>query len=117
MINHIASCSASQLINTQERCIISGFAVDKPISDRRRQQVYRLWSLNIPELHIHISRENSHGWFQWANFLREGTSFFVDAIVQAIWSPLTGKVESDVVGCQMEPRFIGKIFPSWRCIK
>lgn len=55
------------------------------MSDRRRQQVYHLWCLNVPELHSHISRKNAHDWFLWANTLEEGTSFLVDAVVRTIW--------------------------------
>lgn len=85
----------TSLTITQDRCIISGFAVDRPLSDRRRQQVYRLWDLGIPELHIHIRRENPQDWFRWANSLEEGTSFFVDAVAKAICSP-SEKTDSEL---------------------
>lgn len=91
----------SRLTVAQGRCIISGFAVDRPFSDRRRQQVYRLWDLSIPELHIHIRRENPQDWFMWANNFEEGTSFVVGAILKAIWSP---SEESESESCLVAAR-------------
>ncbi|PYH70442.1 uncharacterized protein BO88DRAFT_338075 [Aspergillus vadensis CBS 113365] len=67
-----------------DRFVYSGFAAGDAMSDRRRQQAYRLWTMNIPELHVHIGRDNSHDWFLWANSVETGRSFFVDAIVRAM---------------------------------
>ncbi|TPR08721.1 hypothetical protein CAN33_005600 [Aspergillus niger] len=63
-----------------DRFVYSGFATGDAMSDRRRQQAYRLWTMNIPELHVHVGRDNSHDWFLWANSVETGRSFFVDAI-------------------------------------
>ncbi|RAL03017.1 uncharacterized protein BO80DRAFT_471636 [Aspergillus ibericus CBS 121593] len=78
-----------------DRFVYSGFAAGDIMSDRRRQQAYRLWNLNLPELHVHISRENAHDWFLWANAVRPGTSFFVDAIVTALSPSITGHNQSN----------------------
>ncbi|KAL2835317.1 hypothetical protein BJY01DRAFT_259344 [Aspergillus pseudoustus] len=72
-----------------DQFIFSGLAVDEAASDRRRQQTYRLWELNIPELHLHIGRERPREWFEWANSLPVGASLFVEAIAGAIWTSAT----------------------------
>ncbi|KAL3443548.1 hypothetical protein BJX65DRAFT_320501 [Aspergillus insuetus] len=69
--------------------IFSGLAVDTAMSDRRRQQTYRLWELNIPELHLHISRKKPREWFLWATSLTEGDSLFVEAIAGSVWTSKT----------------------------
>ncbi|KAL4882169.1 hypothetical protein BJY04DRAFT_227365 [Aspergillus karnatakaensis] len=74
-----------------DQFIFSGFAVDTPMSDRRRQQTYHLWELGIPELHLHISRDSPREWFMWSNSLEEGASLFVDAIATAIWDSTSSK--------------------------
>ncbi|KAL4867793.1 hypothetical protein BDV12DRAFT_197942 [Aspergillus spectabilis] len=56
--------------------IFSGFAVDQPMSDRRRQQTYHIWELGIPELHSRIGPEPHQEWFIWVNSLDEATSLF-----------------------------------------
>ncbi|KAJ5811554.1 hypothetical protein N7474_007855 [Penicillium riverlandense] len=68
----------------KDRLLLVGFAVDEPSLSRRRQQVWTLWHLNIPELHSHISRERKDEWFSWANDLENGTSFLAHAIVSAV---------------------------------
>ncbi|PIG84911.1 hypothetical protein AARAC_005622 [Aspergillus arachidicola] len=69
-----------------DRDVLSGFAVGEKLSDKRRQQVYRLWGMNIPELHVHIGRDNVNEWFLWGNSVSQGKSLFVDAITQAVWT-------------------------------
>ncbi|KAJ8657308.1 hypothetical protein O0I10_007125 [Lichtheimia ornata] len=56
-----------------------GFAEGAPNSDARKKQVQRMWRRNLPPLHMHISRDNKDQWFQWANTLKEGISFFASA--------------------------------------
>lgn len=46
-----------------------------PNSDMRRQQAYRLWTLNADELHRHIPRAAKLRWFVWALALKEGTPY------------------------------------------
>ncbi|KAF9883829.1 hypothetical protein FE257_002766 [Aspergillus nanangensis] len=70
--------------------IYSGFAIDRPMSDRRRQQAYRLWELNIPELHLHVGRHTRHDWLQWILSVEEGVSLFADSISNAVWSSISG---------------------------
>jgi hypothetical protein len=41
--------------------------------------------LNIPDLHEDIHRDQKFAWFNWANELKEGTSFFASAQVAANW--------------------------------
>ncbi|KNG80600.1 hypothetical protein ANOM_011551 [Aspergillus nomiae NRRL 13137] len=76
-----------------DRDIVSGFAVGERLSDKRRQQVYRLWKINIPELHVHIGRENANEWFLWANSISEGKSLYVDALTQAVWNSQSDAVQ------------------------
>jgi hypothetical protein len=44
--------------------------------------------LNIPDLHEDIHRDQKFAWFNWANELKEGTSFFASAQVAANWSSI-----------------------------
>ncbi|KAG2024937.1 hypothetical protein GB937_003159 [Aspergillus fischeri] len=81
-----------------DRYIYSGYAVDGSMSTRRRQQVYRLWIMDIPELHVHINRDRAQDWFTWANHLEEGTSFFVHAMAQAVWQVYEDESFSTTVG-------------------
>jgi hypothetical protein len=47
--------------------------------------VSRIWDFNIPDLHEDIHRDQKFAWFNWANELKEGTSFFASAQVAANW--------------------------------
>ncbi|KAL2809983.1 hypothetical protein BJX63DRAFT_423456 [Aspergillus granulosus] len=80
-----------------DQLIFSGLAVDGAISDSCRQQTYRLWELNIPDLHLHIGRERPWEGFQWANSLPEGASLFVEAIAVPLWGYLhASRVSSEL---------------------
>jgi hypothetical protein len=83
---------------SQDGYIYSGYAVDGSMSTRRRQQVYRLWIMDIPELHVHINRDRAQDWFTWANQLEEGTSFFVHAMAQAIWQVYAAESFPTILG-------------------
>ncbi|RDL41549.1 uncharacterized protein BP5553_01528 [Venustampulla echinocandica] len=65
--------------------IFSALAVDAPFSYNRRAQVHRLWKLDIPALHLVISRDHRYLWHAWGNQLEEGTSFFEDRSLEASW--------------------------------
>ncbi|KAI9367077.1 hypothetical protein BJX61DRAFT_547844 [Aspergillus egyptiacus] len=77
--------------------IFSGFAADRAMSGRRRQQDYRLWELNIPELHLHIDREDPRNWFLWVNSLEEGKSLFVEAIASTVWAAASARMPGSAV--------------------
>ncbi|KAI7854918.1 hypothetical protein BDC45DRAFT_507213 [Circinella umbellata] len=57
-----------------------GTAQDKPIGDKRLDQVNKLWKMNYPALHIHISRSNKDAWYSWATNLNENEHFFASAM-------------------------------------
>jgi len=46
--------------------------------------------MNMPDLHIHISRENKDEWMKWATKLKEGKSFLASVLTKAL--PLEGLV-------------------------
>ncbi|KAL4905937.1 hypothetical protein BDW74DRAFT_152298 [Aspergillus multicolor] len=109
--------------------IFSGFAVGSISSERRRQQAYRLWELNIPELHLHIGRDSRSTWFLWVNTLEEGKSLFVEAIASTIWAASLSQqphqrsqdsaldscilINSDSVPAEYQIAFLGATREQW----
>ncbi|KAG2221082.1 hypothetical protein INT45_009740 [Circinella minor] len=57
-----------------------GTAQSKPNSDKRLDQVNKLWKINYPALHIHISRFSKDEWYNWATNLNENDYFFASAM-------------------------------------
>ncbi|KAI8374597.1 uncharacterized protein BYT42DRAFT_639990 [Radiomyces spectabilis] len=57
-----------------------GVAEGAPGSLERRQQVERLWRMNMPSLHIHLDRSDKQSWVDWAITRNEGTSYFASAM-------------------------------------
>lgn len=63
----------------QERVKRNEYPSGKPNSVERLLQTKRLWSENHSDLHIRLSREHKVEWFNWANNVDEGKSYFCSA--------------------------------------
>ncbi|KAI7878208.1 hypothetical protein K492DRAFT_180074 [Lichtheimia hyalospora FSU 10163] len=57
-----------------------GFVEGTPRSDTRMKQLQRMWRMNLPALHMHISRDKKDEWFHWASLLKQGISLFASAV-------------------------------------
>ncbi|KAI7853507.1 hypothetical protein BDC45DRAFT_569892 [Circinella umbellata] len=74
-------------INTQalelasaQRIELGGEAEGQPFSEVREVQVNALWKRNLPDLHLHISRNNKEQWLQWARSLNQGIYFYTSSL-------------------------------------
>jgi len=65
---------------TQARISRNELAIGPARSQERQSQLERLWKMNFPDLHLHLSRAEKEKWFQWASRLKEGKSFFCSAL-------------------------------------
>ncbi|KAK0544062.1 hypothetical protein OC846_006196, partial [Tilletia horrida] len=53
-----------------------------PRSAVRTAQTLRLWRLNHSDLHLYLGRGQKDDWFDWANSLPEGKSFFASSVAR-----------------------------------